>query len=85
MPTPKFVTLAEDAYGKPLHYFVSSVAEWRTGTDLLELIAHMQHQRYSFNAFRVDLPDTAHYQISGFKPVLPDDQLHWIGFFEPQQ
>lgn len=82
--TLKWSTTDADDYGNPHHYFLSSAGSWRTGTNLDELIASFKRERLPFNAYRVDLPEDATYQIVGFRPYVPDDQLHWIAFFEPK-
>lgn len=79
----KFQSTGEDAYKRPIHYFASSVAEWRAGPDLIKLLADMQRSGYAFNVFKVSLPATTNYKIEAYTPVVPDDQLEFIGFFEP--
>jgi len=78
----RWATRAETAYGEPLHYYASSAGEWRTDTNLDKLITDMKRSRLPFNVYRVDLPASAAYRIEMFAPVVPEDKLHWIGFFE---
>ena len=85
MPKAKWATLAENAYGKPQHYFASSCTRWRVSTDLDKLITQFKADGYSFNVYRVELPENAAYSIQNFMPVVEDDLLHWVGFWENQK
>ena len=54
--------------GKEGHLFASSVAEWRTGTDLDKLVKAMKKGGYPFRVIWVPLPPEAHYKISDYLP-----------------
>ena len=82
MPSPIMRTTCEDAYGNSFHYFASSVAEWQTGTDLDKIIGVMKRSGFPFSVYRVDLPETAGYPVEGYRPKVPDEQLHHVGFWE---
>jgi hypothetical protein len=79
---PKFRTLCESHYGEPFHYFASSLASWKTGTDLDKLIADMKRDGFPFNVYRVDLPPSATYKINQFQPQVAPERLHHVGFWE---
>lgn len=79
---PVWKTRGENGYGDPIHYFASSLAEWKTGTDLVALIEAMKRSRFPFNVYRVDLPADAPYGIEYYRPKVDDDKLYWVGFFE---
>jgi len=68
--------------GTAIHYFATSVAEWHTGTDLDALLRRMKREPYSFNVYRIDLPESAAYEIEYYKPQVEGDKLHWVGFWE---
>lgn len=82
MAKKKLMTRGENGYGNPMHYFASSLAEWRTGTDLVKLIADMERSGFPFNVYRVELPADAPYEIEYYRPKLGEDKLVWVGFFE---
>lgn len=50
------------------HFFVSSVAEWRTGTDIEKLIKAMKSGGFPFKVIWVPLPEKAHYSINYYAP-----------------
>jgi hypothetical protein len=81
-PEPQFRTRCENYRGEPFHYFASSLASWRTGTDLDKLIADMKRENFPFNVYRVELPETAAYAINYYTPQVDPEQLHHVGFWE---
>jgi hypothetical protein len=50
------------------HFFLSSLAEWRTGYDLGALIAAMKLSKLPFNVWLVPGPKGADYEIQMFAP-----------------
>jgi hypothetical protein len=68
--------------GTPHHFFASSVAEWRTNTDMEKLIADMRAVGYVFNLFYVPVPADAPYKISMYTPQVEGTIM--LGFFEPK-
>jgi len=57
------------------HFFVSTAAEWRTGTDIEKLIVDVRKstKKMGFSgltimAFYVPVDEKAHYQISQYAP-----------------
>lgn len=52
------------------HYYASSVAEWRTGTDYNKLVKEMKTGGFSFFVVWVPLPYEAEYEIEHFAPAV---------------
>ncbi len=50
------------------HYFVSSVAEWKTGTNLEELKKHMIRSGFEFAIWKVPGDEDSEYEIRSFVP-----------------
>lgn len=50
------------------HFFVSSVAEWRTGRDPAELIKAARVDDYPFHLWFVPLDKDANYEIEFYAP-----------------
>lgn len=50
------------------HYFASNAFEWRTSSNLEELINTFKKQKVAFNLFYVPLPESAHYKINFYTP-----------------
>ena len=50
------------------HFFASSIAEWRAGTDLEKLIKAMKAGGLNFSLFYVPLPEDSAYKIANFMP-----------------
>ena len=63
------------------HFFASSVASWRIGTDLPDLISQMQREGFMFNIWLVPLPESAPYGIEYYSPKV--DGAVWLGALEP--
>ncbi len=78
----KWIQREVNAYDEPFHFFASSAADWRTGTNLEEVIRQMKSLGYPFNLFKVHLPATAAYKISRYQPDVPDEQLDFIAFYD---
>jgi hypothetical protein len=53
---------------KQWHFFVSSVAHWRTGKDLETLIKFFKAQGYNFNVFLVPVAEDYSYEIDWYAP-----------------
>lgn len=79
---PEMRTRGTTPHGEHFHYFASSVAEWRTGTDLDALIKAMKRGGFPFNIYRVDLPETAEYEIDYYRPQVGPGKLHFVGFWD---
>lgn len=54
------------------HFYASSIAEWRTGTDLVKLIKTMQSDDFEFVIYYVPLPADAPYNIKSYIPAVDD-------------
>lgn len=79
----KMVSTNIDGAGNEFHYFASSVASWRTSTDLAGLIKSMVSEGYPFNLYKVNVPEKSNYKISNYAPSFDEDgKSMWIGFFE---
>jgi hypothetical protein len=63
------------------HYFISSVAQWRTGTDLPGMIEEMKRDGYMFNVWLIPLKPDAPYQIEYYAPKV--EGRVYLGAFEP--
>jgi hypothetical protein len=50
------------------HFFVSSIATWRTGYDLAELVRSMKTEGFNFNVFVVPGPESSTYKIAYYTP-----------------
>jgi hypothetical protein len=79
---PAMKTGDTDGRKNPIHYFASSLGEWRVETDLDALIRSMKRSKLPFNIYLVRLPKDAPYGIANFAPVLPADQCTWFGFWK---
>ena len=83
----KLITNMADAVSSDQgHYFVTSIAEWRTGKDLFKLISDAK--KTAINVFKgrgipctkiiacyVPLPESAHYEIQEYLPVVKGMQI----------
>jgi len=65
------------------HFFASSIANWRTGTDLDDLIKTMKKDGYQFNLFYVPVPKDAEYDIKMYAPQVPG--AVWLGAYLTQE
>lgn len=63
------------------HFFVSSMATWRTGYDLGDLIASMQREPYPFNVWMVPGAKEAEYNIVRYAPEVVGAQC--LAFYAP--
>ena len=52
------------------HFFLSSVATWRTGTDLIALLAYMKREGYPFSVWWVPVPVDMEYSIKFYAPQI---------------
>ena len=64
------------------HYFASSVAEWRTGSSLGDIVPIMMTGGMSFNVFLVHAPEDTNYEINAFEPQ--GVEKTYIGYYEVQ-
>ena len=79
----KMVSKGVDGAGNEFHYFASSVASWRTSTDLAGLIKSMKGECYPFNLYKVNVPENSDYQISCYAPYFEEhNKSIWIGYFD---
>lgn len=62
------------------HFYASSVAEWRTDTDIVKLIKTMKNEKLGFNLFYVPLPDDAPYEIKFYQPQV--EGALWLGYHD---
>lgn len=53
------------------HFFLSSAASWRTGCDLLALIAEMKRDGYPFSIWYVPVQENSPYKIEMYAPQVP--------------
>ena len=69
--TKKQLTLKfqpQEGHREPCHYFASSVASWKTGENLEDVLAYMKKDGFPFNLWLVPLPPEAEYDISNYAP-----------------
>lgn len=50
------------------HFFVASIAEWRSGRDIEALIKHMRTEEFGFTVWWVPVPQDSEYNIKNFAP-----------------
>ena len=50
------------------HFFVASIAEWRSGRDIEALIKHMRTEKFGFTVWWVPVPDYSEYSIRDSAP-----------------
>jgi len=65
---------------KPVHYFASSIAEWRTGTDLGELTHRMARSGFPFTLWKLPVPEDADYMIERYVPQV--EGREFLGKFD---
>jgi len=53
------------------HFYVSNVANWRTGMDMITLIDRMKFDGYPFSVWYVPVPKDSEYEIKGYAPQVP--------------
>lgn len=63
------------------HYFVTSCAEWRVGTDLAELKRAFRRDGLEFGIWKVPAPLDAEYEIQMFRPMV--EGAEFLGKFQP--
>lgn len=79
-PARPLVAMTTLADGKERHhFFASSVAAWRTMTDLGDLIRVMKQDGYAFNVWLVPGPEASDYQIVNFIPQV--EGATWLVFY----
>lgn len=61
------------------HFYASSIAEWKTGTDLVKLLKFMQHEKFEFVVYYVPLPEDAEYDIKSYVPAV--DGITYLGTY----
>lgn len=58
------------------HFFASSIADWRTSTDIRELIKTMdmlsEKNKYPYVLFYIPLPADAEYKIDNYVPQIKE-------------
>ena len=52
------------------HFYASSVADWKTGTDIEEVLKHMRRERFPFSVWYVPVPEQSAYTIRGYGPAV---------------
>lgn len=57
-------------FGKDFHFLGTNIREWKTSTDINEVIKHMSKEEFSYLLFYVPLPADASYSIKNFTPVV---------------
>ena len=63
------------------HYFVTSCAEWRVGTDLAKLKRAFERDGLEFGVWRVPAPLDAEYEIQCYRPMV--EGAEFLGKFRP--
>jgi hypothetical protein len=53
------------------HFYLSSVAEWRTGRDLPKLITAMRRSGFPFMVYWVPVSEADQYRIENYAPQVP--------------
>lgn len=82
----KMVSKSVDRDGNEFHYFASSVASWRTSTDLAGLIKSMESEGYPFNLYKVNVPEKSAYDIRNYAPYFEEhNKSVWIDFFDVKE
>ena len=82
----KIVSKCVDSAGNEFHYFASSVASWKTSTDLSGLIKSMESEGYPFNLYKVNGPEDCDYFITNYAPYFEGSgKSLWIGFFDVKE
>lgn len=77
---PKMVGTTEDLNGLPRHhFFVSSMATWKVGYDLAELIDTLKREGYPFNVWLVPGAKDTDYEINFYAPQV--EGAVWLNFF----
>lgn len=64
---------------KGFHFFASSIAEWRTDTDLTKLISFMQQEQFDFAVYYVPLHEELNYEIRAYIPAV--EGIEFLGVY----
>lgn len=76
---PAMVSTTTNRKGEEHHFFASSAVEWKVGTDIAALIAHMKRSDWGFNVFLVPGAVNRPYGIENYVPNVPD--CVWLAFY----
>jgi hypothetical protein len=67
----------------PHHFYASSFCTWKTGSDMREVIAHMEKEGNEYTLWYVPADETNNYQIKYYAPQLEGSFV--LGTFTPKK
>jgi len=65
------------------HFYGSSVAEWKTSTNLMDIINHFRKDDLIYNLWIVPLPHESSYEIEWYQPKV--EGAEFLGSFKKME